>query len=148
MKSVLFACNLNCVRSPMAAAIARHYFGHRLSIDSAGVEAGELDGFAVIAMRELGIGIEKYRPKTFDKLLADEAVFDLIVTLSPEAHHRALELARGRRVEVEYWPTQDPTLAMELGLSREGILQSYRGVRDALAKRILSRLAEGPVGNL
>jgi len=148
MNSVLFACNHNSVRSPMAAAIARHYFGHRLTIDSAGVEAGELDGFAIIAMSELGIDIAKYRPKTFDRLIEDEAVFDLIVSLSPEAHHRALEFARDKAAEVEYWPTQDPTLALELGLSRESILGSYRAVRDALSERILSRLTQGPVGNL
>lgn len=148
MKSVLFACNLNSVRSPMAAAIARHYFGRRLQIDSAGVEAGDLDGFAIAVMNELGIDIAKYRPKTFDKLIEDEAIFDLVISLSPEAHHRALEFARDKPMNVEYWPTQDPTIALELGLSREGILQSYRAVRDALSARILSRLTQGPVGNL
>ncbi len=132
----------------MAAAIAQHYFGHRLLVDSAGVEAGELDGFAIAVMRELGIDIGKYRPKTFEELAEDEAEFDLIITLSPEAHHRALEFARGKPVEVEYWPTQDPTLALELGLSRDGILDAYRHVRDALSEHILSRLTEGPVGNL
>ena len=132
----------------MAAAIAQHYFGHRLKIDSVGVEAGELDGFAVSVMAELGIDIAKYRPKPFDKLAEDEATFDLIVTLSPEAHHRALEFMRDSPAEIEYWPTQDPTLALELGLSREGILQSYRAVRDGLAQRIIARLGEGPVGNL
>ena len=148
MKSVLFACNLNSVRSPIAAAIARHYFGHRLRIDCAGVEAGDLDGFAVAVMAELGIDIAKYRPKTFDKLIEDEAIFDLVISLSPEAHHRALEFARDKAMEVEYWPTQDPTIALELGYSREGILQSYRAVRDGLSERILARLSQGPVGNL
>lgn len=148
MKSVLFACNLNSVRSPIAAAIARHYFGRRLTVDSAGVEAGELDGFAIATMVELGIDIAKHRPKTFDQLSEDGALFDLIITLSPEAHHRALEFARGGNAEVEYWPTQDPTLAIELGLSREGILSSYRRVRDSLSERILSRLGMGPLGNL
>ena len=132
----------------MAAAIARHYFGRRLAIDCAGVEAGDLDGFAIAAMAELGIDIAKYRPKTFDKLIEDEAAFDLIISLSPEAHHRALEFARDTSTEVEYWPTQDPTLALELGLSRDGILESYRSVRDSLSRRIISRLSQGPVGNL
>ena len=148
MNSVLFACNLNSVRSPMAAAIARHYFGRRLQVDSAGVEAGYLDGFAIAVMNELGIDIAKYRPKTFDKLIEDEAEFDLVISLSPEAHHRALEFARDKSMEVEYWPTQDPTIALELGLSREGVLHSYRAVRDALSERILARLGQGPVGNL
>lgn len=148
MKSVLFACNLNSVRSPMAAAIARHYFGRRLKIDCAGVEAGELDGFAIAVMAELGIDIAKYRPKTFERLIEDEAEFDLVISLSPEAHHRALEFARDKLTEVEYWPTQDPTLALELGLPREAILGSYRSVRDALSMRILSRLTQGPVGTL
>ena len=132
----------------MAAALARHYFGHRLKIDSVGVEAGELDGFAIAAITELGIDIAKYCPKTFERLIEDDAMFDLVITLSPEAHHRALEFARDKPVEVEYWPTQDPTLALELGLARNTVLQSYRGVRDALSARILSRLTQGPVGNL
>ena len=144
--AVLFACSRNAVRSPMAAAIARHYFGRRLIIDSAGVEPGELDPFAVVVLAELGIDIAKYRPKTFDAL--SETAFDLIITLSPEAHHRALDFAHTRAVQVEYWPLQDPTLALELGLSRDATLQSYRQARDLLVERILARLSLGPLGSM
>jgi protein-tyrosine-phosphatase len=144
--SVLFACNLNAVRSPMCAAIARHYFGRRMSIDCVGVEAGELDPFAVAVMTELGIDIAKYKPKSFEAI-ADKD-FDLIITLSPEAHHRALNVKAAGASSVEYWPTQDPSLAIELGYPREAILAAYRQVRDQLQARIIERLSTGRLGDL
>src|SRR6266550_2723428 len=110
-QAVLFACGMNSVRSPMAAALFKHYFG-RTYVGSAGVRKGELDPFAVAAMEELGLDIAKHRPMTFEEMEEWEGLnFDLIVTLSPEAHHRALELTRTLPVEVEYWPTPDPSVA-------------------------------------
>jgi len=144
--SVLFACSQNSIRSPMAAAIARHYFGKRMLVESAGVELGQLDPFAVAVMAELGIDIANYRPKTLGEV--SEVTFDLIITLSPEAHHRALDLGNARTAKVEYWPTRDPSIALELGYARGAILDSYRNVRDFLSERILARLSAGPVGTL
>jgi len=133
---VLFACGLNAVRSPMAASLFRHYFG-RTYVGSAGVRKGELDPFAVAAMEELGLDIAKHRPHTFEELEGWEGLnFDLIVTLAPEAHHKALELTRTLAAEVEYWPTPDPTVAEG---TREQRLEAYRAVRDQLAQRIRQR---------
>jgi protein-tyrosine-phosphatase len=134
--AALFACTLNSVRSPMAAAIMRHRFGRFVYVDSAGTRAGELDPMAVEAMEEIGIEIGKHKPKRFEDL--EDASFDLIVTLSPEAHHKAMELTRTMAVEVEYWPTPDPT-AFEG--SREQRLDAYRAVRDELVRRIDARFA-------
>ena len=134
-QSVLFACTLNAVRSPMAEAIARHYFGRSIHFASAGLKRGEPNGFATAAMAEIGMDISRHRPKTFEEL--EDANFDLIVTLSPEAHHRALEFARDLRAEVVYWPTPDPTAAQG---AREAILDAYRETRDRLAARIKSYL--------
>lgn len=134
--AVLFACTQNAVRSPMAAAIMRHRYGRVVFVDSVGVHAGELDPFAVEAMEEIGIEIGKHRPKRFDDL--EETSFDLVVTLSPEAHHRALELTRNSAVDVEYWATMDAT-AIEG--SREQRLDAYRIVRDQLMRRIEDRFA-------
>ena len=143
-QAVLFACGMNSVRSPMAAALFKHYFG-RTYVGSAGVRKGELDPFAVAAMDELGLDIAKHKPMTFEELEDWEGLnFDLIVTLAPEAHHKALELTRTLAVEVEYWPTSDPT-AIEG--SREQRLQAYREVRDQLAERIRARFGTPPVGN-
>src|SRR6202521_811200 len=109
-QAVLFACGLNSVRSPMAAALFRHLFGRTAYVGSAGVRKGELDPFAVACMDEIGIDIAKHRPMTFEELEDWEGLnFDLIVTLSPEAHHKALELTRALASDVEYWPTVDPT---------------------------------------
>jgi len=134
-QSVLFACTLNAVRSPMAEAIARHYFGRSIQFASAGLKRGEPNGFAIAAMAEIGMDISRHRPKTFEEL--EDANFDLIVTLSPEAHHRALEFARDLPAEVVYWPTPDATAAHG---SRETILDAYRETRDRLAGRIKSYL--------
>jgi protein-tyrosine-phosphatase len=120
----------------MAAALAKHFIG-RTYVNSAGVRKGELDPFAVAAMDELGLDISKHKPTTFEELEEWEGLnFDLIVTLSPEAHHRALDLTRTIAADVEYWPTPDPTATEG---SREQRLDAYREMRDQLAKRIRER---------
>ena len=142
-QAVLFACGLNSVRSPMAAGLFRHFFG-RTYVGSAGVRKGELDGFAVAAMEELGLDIAKHKPMTFEELEEWEGLnFDLIVTLSPEAHHRALELTRTIAADVEYWPTPDPTATEG---SREQRMDAYRAVRDQLAQRIRQRFSTPGTG--
>jgi protein-tyrosine-phosphatase len=144
-QAVLFACGLNAVRSPMAAALMRHMFGRSAYVGSAGVRKGELDPFAVAAMDEIGLDITKHRPMTFEEVEDWEGLnFDLIITLAPEAHHKALELTRTIAAEVEYWPTPDPTGTEG---SREQRLDAYRAVRDHLAKRIAERFAVAPAGN-
>jgi protein-tyrosine-phosphatase len=136
-QAVLFACGLNSVRSPMAAGLFRELFGKTVYVGSAGVQRGELDPFAVAAMAELGIDISRHKPHTFEELDDLEGLnFDLIVTLSPPAHHKALELTRTLAAEVEYWPTHDPTAAEG---SREQRLDAYREVRDELMTHIRER---------
>jgi protein-tyrosine-phosphatase len=134
--AVLFACTMNAVRSPMAAAILRHLGGRNVYVESAGIRAGEPDPFVAAVMEEIGIDVTKHTPRTLADL--NDTSFDLIITLSPEAHHQALELTRTMAVDVEYWPTLDATAMHGLG-SREQILQAYRDVRDALFRRIKRR---------
>ena len=129
-QAVLFACGLNSVRSPMAAALFKHLFGRVTYVGSAGVRKGELDPFAVAAMEEIGLDIGKHRPITFEELEDLEGLnFDLIVTLAPEAHHRALDLTRRLALDVEYWPTPDPTIAEGNREQRLELLS--RGARPA-----------------
>ncbi len=138
-QSVLFACGLNSVRSPMAASLLQHMFPNALYVRSAGVRKGEVDPFAVAVMAELGQDISDHKPVTFEELEDWEGLnFDLIITLSPEAHHKALELTRTLAADVEYWPTQDPT---GTDGSREQKLAAYREVCDSLLARIRKRFA-------
>ncbi|HEX8167104.1 MAG TPA: arsenate reductase ArsC [Beijerinckiaceae bacterium] len=140
VQSVLFVCAHNSVRSPMAEALARHYFGKSVYCQSAGVRPGERDPFMVAALDEIGIDAGKHKPRTLADLEEWEGLnFDLIVTLAPEAHHAALELTRTLASEVEYWPTADPTIVQG---SREQRLDAYRDVRDGLSFRIRKRLKE------
>jgi protein-tyrosine-phosphatase len=134
--AVLFACTMNTVRSVMAAAILRHLAGHRSYVRSAGVKAGEPDPFVAVVMEEIGIDVSQHNPQTLQEL--HDTSFDLIVTLSPEAHHQALELTRTMAVDVEYWPTLDATVMLGQA-SREQVLEYYRGVRDQLFERIKMR---------
>jgi protein-tyrosine-phosphatase len=127
----------------MAEALGRHIFGKEIYFASAGVKRGQTDGFTIVAMEELGIDLTKHRPHTFEDL--EDASFDVIVTLSPEAHHKALEFTRTLATDVIYWPTLDPT-AVEG--SRERILDAYREVRDGLLDRIKKLLDYQPMGNL
>ena len=152
--AVLFACNLNQVRSPMAEALLKLLVGDRIYVDSCGLRlpdmvhdetsdedvAAGVDPFVEVVMAELGGALAGHRPKTFDELEDDS--FDLVVSLTPEAQHRAVELARGRAADIEYWPIIDPTLVEG---SREVRLEAYRQVRDALARRIAQRFGlDGP----
>lgn len=138
VQSVLFMCAQNAVRSPMAEAMAKHFFGKSVYVQSAGARKGEVDGFALAALDEIGIDASKHKPKSIDELEEWEGLnFDLIISLSPEAHHRALELTRTVAAEVEYWPTMDPTVVQG---SREQKLEAYRDVRDGLMRRIKARL--------
>ena len=144
-QAVLFACGLNAVRSPMAAALLKQMLGGSLYIASAGVRKGELDPFAQAAMEEIGLDIHAHGPITFEELEDLEGLnFDLIVSLSPPAHHKALELTREVAADVEYWPTVDPTASEG---SREQRLNAYRDVRDQLMARIHARFGRPSGGN-
>ena len=140
VQSVLFMCNFNAVRSPAAEVIARHYFGKSVYVQSAGVRSGEpVDPFMVAALDEIGIDARKHRPRTIEELDEWEGLnFDLIVTLAPEAHHKALALTHTLAADVEYWQTADPTILQDA--SREQRLDAYRDVRDGLTARIKMRL--------
>jgi protein-tyrosine-phosphatase len=129
----------------MAAGLFRQLFRRATYVASAGVRKGELDPFAVAAMDEAGIDITRHKPITVEELDDYEGLnFDLIVTLSPEAHHRALELTRTLAADVEYWPTPDPTVAEG---SREQRMDAYRDVRDMLMRRVKERFNWRPGGN-
>jgi len=139
--AVLFTCNFNRVRSPMAEALMKMIYGDRVFVDSVGLrrEAGEteVDPFAAAVIDEMGGDLTGFRPKIFDDL--EDESFDMVISLTPEAQHRAVELARGRAVDIEYWPTLDPTLAEG---TREQRLDAYRQVRDELARRIRERFGK------
>jgi protein-tyrosine-phosphatase len=133
-QSVLFACTQNAVRSAMAEHIMRHLFGKFIYVDSAGAKKGERDDFVTEVMDEIGLNLAKHRPKSFDDM--EENSFDLVITLSPEAHHRAMELTRTSAAVIEYWPTVDPS-AVEG--TRDQRLDAYRDLRDQLMRRIEAR---------
>ena len=141
--AVLFACSLNAIRSPMAEGLTRHYYGHKLYVASCGVRAGDTDPFLVAVMDELGIDMRRHRPQSFEDLSDDS--FDLIVSLSPEAHHWAVEMTRAMALEAEYWPTIDPSLTEG---SRDQRLDAYREVRDTLRRRLLSRFGTLAAGGV
>lgn len=144
--AVLFACNFNRVRSPMAEALLKRLVGDQIYVDSCGLKLpplaretgdGGLDPFVEAVMAEVGCDLSGHRAKTFDDLEDDS--FDVVISLTPESQHRAVELARGRAAEIEYWPIFDPTLAEG---SREARLSAYREVREALAARIAARFGD------
>ena len=139
--SVLFACSQNSVRSPMAEAMAKRLYGQTSYIDSVGVRASDVDAFAVTVLDEIGVDVHRHHAKTFGDV--DPASFDLIVSLSPEAHHQALAFTGATAVEVEYWPIPDPS-AIEG--SREARLDAYRRTRDLILARLKARFgaASGP----
>lgn len=132
--AVLFICTQNAIRSPMAAAMMHYSHGHKIYVASAGITAGDPDPFVGMVMDEVNLDLTRHRPHSVDDL-ADSA-FDLAITLSPEAHAHALEMAKTLAIAVEHWPTPDPSGAQG---SRAQILDAYREVRDGLHKRIAER---------
>jgi protein-tyrosine-phosphatase len=136
--AILFACTQNAVRSPMAAALLRH-LKPGLSVESAGLEHGEPDFLMVEVMAEIGINLSHHNPHRLGQL--KPGLFGLVISLSPEAHHHALEWARAAKTPVEYWPTLDATLVEG---SREQRLSAYRAVRDELHSKLRSRFLPVP----
>jgi protein-tyrosine-phosphatase len=133
--AVLFACNFNQVRSPMAEAMTKLIYGQRFYVDSCGLKPQpEIDPFVLTVIDEVGADISRHRSKSFDDLT--DGSFDLVISLTPHAQHRAVEMARGRAIDIEYWPIMDPTLASG---SREAVLDAYRATRDDLRRRIIER---------
>lgn len=141
--AVLFACTFNAIRSPMAEGLLRDRHGRRVYVESVGIRQGSLDPFAVQVMDEIGIDISSHEPRTFDDL--EDESFDLIISLSPEAQHRAVDMTRVMACDVVFWNTFDPTLVEG---SRDMRLAAYRQVRDQLARRIAERFPAEIMGSL
>ena len=140
--SVLFTCNSNAVRSPMAEAILKHLCGHRIYVQSCGVHRSEINGFVIDVMEEIGIDVSGHQSKSFADV--EETSFDWVISLTPEAQHQAIELTRGAATEVFYWPTFDPLLVQG---SRTQILDAFRDVRDGLRTRIVETFELEPPPN-
>ena len=132
--AVLFACTMNSVRSPLAAAIARQMFGQSMFVRSAGILVGETDGFVAEVAAEIGIDLQHHQAKLFDDL--QDNYFDLVIALSPDAYDFAREWTRTSACTVEYWPVFDPTLVEG---TRDAKLAAYRQLRDDLRQRIIDR---------
>ncbi len=146
-QSVLFCCDHNAVRSPMAEGMMKKFYGQQCYVQSAGVFNDlEIDGFSVAVCAELGIELERHRSRSFDEMQDwgdDLSGFDLVVALSPASQRRALDLTRIYHLEVEYWQILDPT---DLGTKREDKLAAYRLARDQIKERMLARFGEPSEG--
>ncbi|MHA6266321.1 low molecular weight phosphatase family protein [uncultured Aliiroseovarius sp.] len=139
-QSVLFCCDHNAVRSPMAEGMMKAFYGHEIYVQSAGVHSElEIDGFSITVCAEMGVQLSAHRVRSFDQMEQwgdDLSSFDLVIALSPASQRRALELTRVFHLEVEYWPILDPT---GLGTRREEKLAAYRQTRDQIRDQILAR---------
>ncbi|WP_299934741.1 low molecular weight phosphatase family protein [uncultured Pelagimonas sp.] len=136
-QSVLFCCDHNAVRSPMAEGVMKQLFGSETYVQSVGVVNDlEIDGFAIAVCSEIGVELSRHRSRSFEEMEENgEALsgFDVIVTLSPASQRRALELTRYYHLTVEYWPIMDPT---GIGETREQKLNAYRQTRDQLMDKL------------
>lgn len=132
--AVLFVCTENAIRSPMAAALFQQISNNSCYVQSAGVRAGAINSFIIEVAKEIDIDLSTHKPQSLAEL--QDSLFDIIITLSPEAHHQALELTRTMAVDVEYWPTMDPTI---VGGNRNQQIDAYRACRDGLNLKIKQR---------
>ena len=138
--SVLFCCDHNSIRSPIAEGMMKKFYGRAAYVQSAGVKNDmEVDGFAIAVCDEIGVKIENHRSRSFDEMKDwgdDLGGFDLIVALSPASQRQALELTRVFHLDVEYWPIMDPAGLAE---GREAKLAIYRQTRDQIQARMTDR---------
>ena len=143
-QSVLFCCDHNAVRSPMAEGIMKKLYGTDTYVQSAGVKGDmDIDGFSIAVCQELDVELSRHRSRSFDEMEDwgdDLSSFDLVIALSPASQRRALELTRFYHLEVEYWPILDPT---GLGDGREAKLESYRQARDQIIERLQAKWGTG-----
>lgn len=132
-QSVLFCCDHNAVRSPMAEGLMKRFYGMGTYVQSAGVRNDlEIDGFSIAVCQEMDVELSRHRSRSFDEMDRygdDLSSFDLVIALSPASQARALELTRHFHLDVEYWPILDPT---GLGETREAKLGQYRAARDQI----------------
>ena len=135
--AILFACNINAVRSAMAEAMIKVTYPGKIFADSCGVSPGNPDGFAIAVMEEIGIDMNTHRPKSFNDL--DSAFYDVIVSFSPEAHEAALALTQSLDCETLYWPIDN--LANLTG-SRDERLRAYRHVRNTIQDKLENYLGK------
>ncbi|MFB2531052.1 low molecular weight phosphatase family protein [Paracoccus sp. p4-l81] len=138
--SVLFCCDHNAIRSPMAEGLMKRLYGTDCYVQSAGVHNDmDIDGFAVAVCQEVGVELARHRTRSFDQMQEwgdDLSAFDLIIALTPASQRRALELTRYHHLDIEYWPVMDPSGLAE---SRESRLALYRQVRDQIKDRMIDR---------
>ena len=143
-QSVLFCCDHNAVRSPMAEGIMKKLYGTECYIQSVGVKNDlEIDGFSIAVCAELGVELSRHRSRSFDEMEEwgdDLSSFDLVIALSPASQRRALDLTRVYHLDVEYWPILDPT---GIGDNREARLEKYREARDQIRGRLIARWGPG-----
>lgn len=143
--SVLFCCDHNAVRSPMAEGIMKKFYGRACYVQSAGCKNDlDIDGFAIAVCQEIGVELSRHRARSFEEMQErgeDLSGFDLIIALSEKSRDTALELSRFYHIDVEYWPIMDPTAT---GETRETKLAAYRQVRDLIKQRIIERFGPPP----
>ena len=138
--SVLFCCDHNAVRSPMAEGLMKKFYGTGVYVQSAGVKSDlEIDGFAIAVCKEMGVELSRHRSRTFDEMEDwgdDLGSFDLVIALSPASQRRALDLTQRYHLTVDFWPILDPT---GMGVTREQKLEHYRQSRDQIRDRLIAR---------
>jgi arsenate reductase (thioredoxin) len=127
MRRVLFLCSHNAARSQMAEGFLRAYGGDRFAVQSAGTVATAVHPLAVRAMHEVGIDIGSQRSKSVDDVGEG---WDVVVTVCDA--NCPIPPRSGLRLR---WHLPDPALA---GGSEDERLQAFRGVRDAIQKRVRS----------
>lgn len=138
--SILFCCDHNAIRSPMAEGLMKKFYGRAAYVQSAGVHNDmEIDGFAIAVCQELGVELSRHRSRSFEEMQSwgdDLGSFDLIVALTPASQRHAMELTRHAHLDIEYWPVMDPSGLAE---GREAVLHKYRETRDQIRGRMIDR---------
>lgn len=135
--SILFVCQLNSVRSPMAEGLMRKHYTDIADIRSCGLAEGDLDDFMVTVMKEKGVDMSDHKALSLGEL-QDES-FDVVIAFTYDAYQAAVAVFEDTNSQVELWALPDPGQG---SLDVRALLNNYRALRDNIEARLLRKFKD------
>lgn len=129
---VLFVCVHNSARSQMAEELLRKAAGDRFEAESAGLEPGTLNPYAVAALKEEGIDISGKKTVSAFDLLKQGRYYTYVITVCDETSAETCPIFPGCR-ERFHWSFPDPS---KFTGTDEEIMERVRDVRDSIKEKL------------
>lgn len=129
--NVLFICQLNSVRSPMAEGLLRKRLGDKINVTSCGLTPDDPNDFMLTIMKEVGIDMSGHEPLGLVDI--KDETFDRIIAFTEGAKAGAEAFLDDRHPEIELWAVPNPG---EGSLDVRALLNNYRAIRSNIDARL------------